>query len=89
MYQVSAGGVAFESCFPLNVGDKLALELQPPDWQKINAVAWVVRCKLVECEGKPTNLIGVEFLQSEEQEQEVLLQFLSQQSRYSMLQPAG
>lgn len=74
---LSLGGVCFESTFPLEVGDKLALKLQPPRLQKLSASGWVVRSEPVLEGGKPFRLLALEFLQLEESEQKLLLQFLA------------
>ncbi len=83
---ISVAGLAFDTKLPLQVGDKLELNLELPSSEKLNAVGWVVRADAVKRkEYKGTiivsdiNSIAVEFLQPEAKEQTQLLNFLRSQ----------
>ncbi len=81
---VSVAGLAFDTEFPLKVGDKLALNLALDPSQQVTAVGWVVRCAPIQRQEynhgtmitKLTNLIAVNFLQLKAEEQNHLLRFL-------------
>ncbi len=83
---VSVAGLAFDTDLPLKVGDKLALilDLDLDPSQKVNAVAWVVRCEPLKRKEythgtiitKLSNFVAVNFLQLEAEEQNHLLRFL-------------
>lgn len=80
---ISVAGLAFDTKLPLQVGDKLELNLELPSSEKLNAVGWVVRSDSVkrkEYKGtiivRDINSIAVEFLQPEAKEQTQLLHFL-------------
>ncbi len=83
---VSVAGLAFDTKLPLQVGDKLELNLELPSSKKLNAVGWVVRsdpAKQKEYRGtmivRDIHSIAVEFLQPEPKEQTQLLHFLRSQ----------
>ncbi len=83
---VSVAGLAFDTKLPLQVGDKLELNLELPSSEKLNAVGWVVRsdpAKQKEYRGtmivRDIYSIAVEFLQPEPKEQSQLLHFLRSQ----------
>ena len=74
--EISLGGLGFRTPVSLGVGDRLDIDLQLSPLQQANALGWVVRCEPIVCEGKRMNFVGVQFLQTEE-EQIKLLDFLS------------
>ena len=74
---ISLGGLGFQTPVSLSVGDRLDIDLQLSPLQQANALGWVVRCESTVYEGKRMNLVGVQFLQTEE-EQIKLLDCLSQ-----------
>ncbi len=74
--EISLGGLGFQTPVSLSVGDRLDIDLQLSPLQQTNALGWVVRCEPQVWEGKTINGVGVQFLQTEE-EQSKLLDFLS------------
>ncbi len=75
---ISVGGLLFKSALLLQAGDKLEINLYLPPSRPLNAVGWVVRSNPFALDGKPLNLVALEFLQMEEEEQCHLLEFLVQ-----------
>jgi len=73
---ISLGGLGFQTPVSLSVRDRLDIDLQLSPRQQVNALGWVVRCEPTVYEGKRMNSVGVQFLQTEE-EQIKLLDYLS------------
>ncbi len=74
--EISLGGLGFRTPVSLSVGDRLDIDLQLSSLQQANALGWVVRCEPRVYEGKRINFVGMQFLQTDE-EQIKLLDFLS------------
>jgi len=74
---ISVGGVGFETSLPLKVGDKLALRFDLSPLQQVSALGSVVRSEQVQGTDNNLNFVGLKFLQLEEKDQSLLLQFLS------------
>jgi len=79
---ISVSGLLFKTSLLLEAGDKLEMHLHFPPSHPLNAVGWVVRSNPFELDGKPLNLVALEFLQMEEEEQCHLLEFLVQYQRH-------
>lgn len=75
---ISMNGLKFETNLELSVTDKLALRIELPGAQKVNAYGWVVRSELLERNGKVLRSVAVEFLHLEEKDQRRLMQFLGE-----------
>lgn len=75
---ISVGGLRFETQLPLKAGDKLALELQLSSSQRLRAFGSVVRSQGIEYYGKCLNSVGVQFLQLDPEDQQLLAELLAQ-----------
>jgi c-di-GMP-binding flagellar brake protein YcgR len=73
---ISLGGLKFETGLPLELGDRIEIDLRLAPSQIVNAVGWVVRSETVEREGKSLHSVAMEFLQLDGEEQNQLLLFL-------------
>ncbi len=76
-HNISVGGFAFETPFPLQVEDKLEIHLHLSSSQRVNVVGWVVRSDPVQGEGQDLRSVALMFLQLRTEEQSQLLQFLA------------
>ena len=74
--EISLGGLGFRTPVSLSVGDRLDIDLDLSPLQQANALGWVVRCEPIVYQGKRMNFVGVQFLQTEE-EQVKLMDFLA------------
>jgi c-di-GMP-binding flagellar brake protein YcgR len=75
---ISVGGLRFETPLQLKTGDTLALELQLSSSYRLRALGSVVRSKEIEYHGKCLHTVGVKFLQSDPEGQQVLADLIAQ-----------
>ncbi len=75
---ISAGGLAFETSLPLEVGDQLAVNLHLSSSSNFDTRGWVVRSQPVENREDDSRSIALMFQQLEAKEQDRLLKFLAQ-----------
>ena len=74
---ISVGGLAFDTPFPLVKGDRLATRIHFSPSNQIDVVGWVLRVTPIERHGKVLNSVAVQFLHCEAQDQNHLLRFLA------------
>ncbi len=75
---ISAGGLAFETSLPLEVRDRLAINLHLSSSSNLDTRGWVVRSQPVENRGDDLQSIALMFQQLEAKKQDRLLKFLAQ-----------
>ena len=73
---LSTGGLAFASRIPLELGDKLDLDLYLGEHGEANAVGWVVRSIPIENDPAESHFVALQFLQLTAEDQCRLHQFL-------------
>ncbi len=74
---ISVGGLAFETYFPLDAGDRLAVTICFSPSNQMDVVGWVVRATPIERHGEVINSVALQFLHCEDKDQNYLFQFLA------------
>ncbi len=74
---ISVGGLAFETHFRLDAGDRLAVRIHFRPSTQIDVVGWILRTTPIKRNGEIINSVALQFLHCEAKDQNHLLRFLA------------